>query len=170
MRFSKKGRMRPVPLRRPSLAEVPLPDPLLLRDKSSRAEVSAVTEEAVKLTVSRWGLDETRAMLRDVLPRVITDPSDVVAQTAQAVGKYAHFGFALAEVERRRGWERPGQTDGRVRTALVMWTTVGPDVPDGTLGVLASYLAQAGYWVGRMGGRGLAELRLTLPPRSNENV
>jgi hypothetical protein len=164
MVFGGGNRARPTPLQRPDINRIPAPDGSLL-NKRSRAEALSLIEDAYRLMEGGWGLERANELLRQVLPRMITDPPEIVESTAQAVGRFAHFGIALAEVERLRGWERPGQTDGRVRMALVLRIAMSPDVPGDTLGLLATYLAQAGYWVARMGERGLVELCVGLPSR-----
>jgi len=120
--------------------------------------MEAALLEAVELANVQWGVDPVRALLREVLPRMLTDPPEVVSQTAQVVGRYAHLGFALAEVERRRGWAQEGLRDGRIWTALVM-SLYDETAPHGTLGILAAYMGWAGYWVGRQGPSGLDSSR-----------
>jgi hypothetical protein len=158
-------RARPIPLQRPDINSIPAPDGSLM-NKRSRTEALSLVGDAYRLMEGGWGLEQANELLRQVLPRMITDGPEMIQSTAQAIGRFAHFGIALAEVERLRGWERPGQTDGRVRLAIVLRIAMSPDVPADTLGLLATYLAQAGYWVARMGERGLAELCAGLPSRN----
>jgi hypothetical protein len=158
-------RARSIPLQRPDLYRLPAPDRSFL-NKRSRADALALMEDAYRLMEGGWGLERANELLREVLPRMITDPPEMIQSTAQAVGRFVHFGIALAEVERQRGWERPGQTDERARLALVFRIAMTPDVPEATLGLLATYLAQAGYWVARTGEGGLVELCAGLPSRN----
>jgi hypothetical protein len=92
-------RSRSIPLQRPDLYRLPAPDRSLL-NKRSRADALALMEDAYRLMEGGWGLERANELLREVLPRMITDPPERIQSTAQAVGRFVHFGIALAEVDR----------------------------------------------------------------------
>jgi hypothetical protein len=123
----------------------------------------SLIEDTYRLMEGGWGLERANELLRQVLPRMITDPSETIQSTAQAIGRFAHFGIALAEVERLRGWAATRPNRWASKNGVVLRVAMSPDVPGDTLGLLATYLAQAGYWVTRMGERGLAALCAGLP-------
>jgi hypothetical protein len=54
----------------------------------------SLIEDTYRLMEGGWGLERANELLRQVLPRMITDPSETIQSTAQAIGRSAHFGIA----------------------------------------------------------------------------
>ena len=54
-----------------------------------------------------WGLERANELLREVLPRMITDPPEIIESTAQAVGRFPPFRYCY---RRSRATARLGAT------------------------------------------------------------
>jgi hypothetical protein len=145
----------------PKPGDFPLADPRVIKYPDTRDEMMAVAREARAIfnELSRTG--SAHPALEALLPIVLGRSIDNILRNYPVLILSFELGFAFAEAERRRGWDRRGSYDPRVWSALAIEAGHLSEQANGHK-MAAMFLAQAGFWVGKQQDTGLQELAASM--------